>query len=94
MTETFEVEFVDLGRSIQVPADRAILEAAEDLGLELPYQCRMGICGVCSALRLEAGKVEQRDGMFLSASEKDEGYVLTCIAEPRSDLKLRSSSGP
>lgn len=94
MTETFEVEFVDLDRSVEVPADRPILETAEELGLELPYQCRMGICGVCSALRLEEGEVQQRDGMFLSASEQDEGYVLTCIAEPRSDLKLRSNSGP
>jgi ferredoxin len=54
----------------------------------------MGICGVCSALRVEEGAVEQRDGMFLSTSEKDEGYVLTCIAKPRSDLKLRSNTGP
>jgi ferredoxin len=94
MTETFEVEFVDLGRTIEVPADRPILETAEDRGLDLPYQCRMGICGVCSALRVEEGAVEQRDGMFLSTSEKDEGYVLTCIAKPRSDLKLRSNTGP
>lgn len=94
MTETFEVEFVDLGRTIEVPADRPILETAEDRGLDLPYQCRMGICGVCSALRVEEGEVEQRDGMFLSTSEKDEGYVLTCIAKPRSDLTLRSNSGP
>jgi len=94
MTDIFEVEFVDLDRTIEVPADRPILETAEDRGLDLPYQCRMGICGVCSALRVEEGQVEQRDGMFLSASEKDEGYVLTCIAKPRSDLKLRSNTGP
>ena len=94
MTDIFEVEFVDLDRIIEVPADRPILETAEDRGLDLPYQCRMGICGVCSALRVEEGEVEQRDGMFLSASEKDEGYVLTCIAKPRSDLRLRSNSGP
>ncbi len=94
MTEIFQVEFVDLGRTIEVPADRPILETAEDRGLDLPYQCRMGICGVCSALRVEDGEVEQHDGMFLSDSEKAEGYVLTCIAKPRSDLKLRSNTGP
>lgn len=94
MTESFEVEFVDLGRTIEVPADRPILETAEDRGLDLPYQCRMGICGVCSALRVVEGEVEQHDGMFLSGSEKAEGYVLTCIAKPRSDLKLRSNTGP
>jgi ferredoxin len=94
MADTYEVEFVDLGRTIEVPADKPILEAAEERGLELPYQCRMGVCGVCSALRVEEGEVDQIEGMFLSESEKAEGYVLTCSARPRSDLKLRSNTGP
>jgi ferredoxin len=33
-------------------------------------------------------------GMFLSPGEKDEGYVLTCIATPSSDLKLKSNESP
>ena len=94
MAETYEVEFVDLGRTIEVPADRRILEVAEERGLELPYQCRMGVCGVCSAFRVEEGEVEQTEGMFLSPSEQEEGYVLTCIGKPRSDLKLKSNTGP
>lgn len=94
MSETYEVEFVDEGRTIEVPADRPILEVAEEAGMDLPYQCRMGVCGVCSALRVEQGEVDQTEGMFLSDSETEEGYALTCIAKPRSDLKLRSNSGP
>jgi ferredoxin len=94
MTETYEVEFVNEGLTIVVPADKPILEAAEEAGIDLPYQCRMGVCGVCSALQVEEGVVEQTEGMFLSASEKEEGYVLTCVAEARSDLKLRSNCGP
>ena len=94
MVETFDVEFVDLGRTIEVPADKPILETAEEHGLDLPYQCRMGVCGVCSALRVEEGEVDQVEGMFLSESEKDDGYVLTCIGRPRTDLVLRSSTGP
>lgn len=94
MVEYYDVEFVDEGRTIQVPEDKPILEAAEEAGIDLPYQCRMGVCGVCSALRVEEGEVEQVEGMFLSPSEKDEGYVLTCVAEPRSDLTLRSRESP
>ena len=94
MADSYEVEFVDLGRTIEVPADQPILEAAEERGLDLPYQCRMGVCGVCSALRVEEGEVDQIEGMFLSEGEKSEGYVLTCIARPRSDLKVRSNTGP
>ena len=94
MAESYEVEFVDLDRTIEVPAETPILEAAEERGLDLPYQCRMGVCGVCSALRVEEGEVDQVEGMFLSEGEKAEGYVLTCIARPRSDLKIRSNTGP
>jgi len=34
------------------------------------------------------------EAMFLSGGEKEEGYVLTCVAKPRSDLKLRSNESP
>ena len=94
MVETYAVEFVDEGITLQIPANKPILEAAEENGMDLPYQCRMGVCGVCSAMRVERGEVDQTEGMFLSDTERDEGYVLTCIAKPRSDLKIRSSTAP
>lgn len=94
MTDTFEVEFVDENVTVEVPAGRPILEVAEEQGLELPYQCRMGVCGVCSALRLDDGEVDQTEAMFLSDSEKEEGYVLTCVARAVSDLELESNSTP
>ncbi|MGM0604159.1 MAG: 2Fe-2S iron-sulfur cluster-binding protein [Halobacteriota archaeon] len=94
MTDTYEVEFVNEDRTIEVPADKPILEVAEEVGIDLPYQCRMGVCGVCSARLVGDGEVDQTEGMFLSDSEKADGYVLTCIARPRSDLRLDSSSGP
>lgn len=94
MVETYEVEFVDLDRTIDVPENQPILEAAEEQGLDLPYQCRMGVCGVCSAMRVEQGEVDQTEGMFLADGERDEGYVLTCIAKPRSDLRIRSNTAP
>lgn len=94
MVETYEVEFVDLNKTIEVPENKPILEAAEQMGMDLPYQCRQGVCGVCSALRVEEGEVDQLQGMFLSPAEKEEGYVLTCIATPESDLKLKSNASP
>ncbi len=95
MVESYTVEFVDEGVTLEVPANKPILEAAEEAGLDLPYQCRMGVCGVCSGMCLdEDADVEQTEGMFLAGSEKDEGYVLTCIAKPRSDLRLKTGEGP
>lgn len=95
MVETYTVEFVDEGVSIEVPANKPILEAAEEVGLDLPYQCRMGVCGVCSGLCVDGdAEVDQTEGMFLSDSEKEDGYVLTCIAKARSDLRIKTGEGP
>ena len=94
MVETYEIELVEEGRTIRVPRDRSILETAEEQGLELPYQCRMGVCGVCCGRRLDGGEVEQSEGMFLTEAEQAEGYVLTCLGKPRSDLKLQTGDSP
>ena len=94
MVQTYEVELVEEGRTIRVPADTSILEAAEEQGLDLPYQCRMGVCGVCCGRQLDDAEVEQNEGMFLTEAEKAEGYVLTCIGRPRSDLTLRTGDSP
>ena len=94
MSDEYEVTFVDEDRTITVPDGTPILEAAEDAGMNLPYQCRMGVCGVCSAKKVSEGEVEQTEGMFLSGSEKEEGYVLTCVARALSNLELESNSGP
>lgn len=94
MVETYTVELVDRGETIEVPENKSILEAAEEVGIELPYQCRMGVCGVCCAMRETDCEVDQTEGMFLSESEKEEGYVLTCIGRPLSDMKIMTDESP
>ncbi|UIP01497.1 2Fe-2S iron-sulfur cluster-binding protein (plasmid) [Halobaculum sp. CBA1158] len=94
MVETYEVEFVEEGVTVEVPANKSILDVAEEMGLQLPYRCRRGICGVCCAQREEGGEVDQSEGMFLSPSEEEEGYVLTCVGKPLSDLRIETNSAP
>jgi ferredoxin len=93
MVNTYDVEFVDEDLTVEVAENQPILEAAEQAGLDLPYQCRMGVCGVCAGMVLE-GEIDQTEAMFLSESEREEGYILTCIAEPRSDLKIKTQESP
>lgn len=94
MVETYEVEFVNEGVTLEIPENKSILDVAEERGLQLPYRCRRGICGVCCAERDGDGEVDQSEGMFLSGSEQDEGYVLTCVSKPRSDLRIETDSNP
>jgi ferredoxin len=72
---------------IEVYGDESILEAAEDQGEVLPYGCRYGGCITCAA-KLISGEVDQSEGVALKPDQLAEGYVLLCVARPKSDCTL------
>jgi ferredoxin len=91
MSQTYNVEIHHQEKvsTIQVPEDKTILAVAQDAGLDLPTSCGAGVCTTCAALILE-GIVDQADGMGISPELQAEGYVLLCVAYPRSDLKIET----
>jgi ferredoxin len=76
-----------LDRTFQVKEDQHILEVAEQQGLSLPYSCRTGVCSVCTG-RLTEGTVNQDEGTILTEEQQDAGFILTCIAYPRSNCTI------
>jgi ferredoxin len=88
MIRSHSVTLVNRGeRTAAVREDQSILEAFESLGEALPLGCRYGACVTCAA-RLIEGRVDQSRGKALKQARKDEGFVLLCVAQPRSDCKL------
>ncbi|MEP6737303.1 MAG: ferredoxin--NADP reductase [Chryseolinea sp.] len=69
---------------VLVPAGKAILETALDQGIDLPYSCQSGLCTACRGKCL-SGKVKLDEEEGLSKSEREEGYVLTCVGHPLTD---------
>ncbi|WP_435360016.1 2Fe-2S iron-sulfur cluster-binding protein [Haloarchaeobius sp. DFWS5] len=75
-----------------LPADTDFVTASEELGLGLPFGCRTGACATCVARVLD-GEVEHvRPPRGLKERHLDSGYVLCCIAQPRSECHLRVGS--
>lgn len=69
---------------VMVSAKTTILEAALDQGIDMPYSCQSGLCTACRGKAL-SGKVKLDEEEGLSKSERDEGYVLTCVGHPLTD---------
>lgn len=61
-----------------------IMEGADAAGIELPSQCRAGMCASCRA-RLTSGRVHMRSNMILENDEIAAGFVLACQSEPLTD---------
>lgn len=78
--------------TVEGRADESVLDAAERAGVALPFGCLTGACATCTA-RLLDGRIEySREPRALKPRHRDKGYVLLCIAEPRSDCRFRVGS--
>ncbi|WP_264214017.1 benzoate 1,2-dioxygenase electron transfer component BenC [Leisingera thetidis] len=77
-------------RVIQCGADEKVTDAAFRQKINLPMDCRDGVCGTCKCFA-EKGEYELEFYMdeSMSAAEAEEGYVLTCQMVPESDCVLR-----
>lgn len=75
--------------AIEVAEDDYILEAAEDAGYDLLYDCRAGVCTTCVS-KLEEGEMDQDEGEALEEDELAEGFVLVRIGRALSDCTIRT----
>ncbi|MEM8792935.1 MAG: 2Fe-2S iron-sulfur cluster-binding protein [Pseudomonadota bacterium] len=74
-------------RVLAVAEDQTIYDAALAAGIQLPIACAYGGCITCAARKL-SGKVVQPKGTALNKRQSKAGYILLCVARPRSDITL------
>jgi 2Fe-2S type ferredoxin len=77
------------GRVVEVDEAEDIVTGAARQGIGLPNSCLEGSCTTCTGMLLE-GQVEQERALALRDEEKARGFVLLCVAHPRSDCVVRT----
>lgn len=67
----------------------SILELAEENGIDIEYECRQGFCGTCK-VKLLSGEVDMETEDGLEDEEIQNGFILTCVSVPKSDIVLEA----
>jgi len=75
------------GAAYRVDRFKPLLATLEAAGVSLPYGCKYGGCISCAA-KLLVGAVDQSEGVALNGRQINDGYVLLCVARPKSDCTL------
>lgn len=86
ISSRFSVIIEPQGWEFEASGAVSLLEAASLSNLVLPSSCRNGTCRTCMC-RLVSGHVRYNIAWpGLSAEEKNDGFILPCVAHPESNL--------
>ena len=82
----YSVSIVD-GPTVRARAGTPLLNTFEQAGLAPPSQCRSGECSMCR-VRVLRGRIFQPAGIPLRESDRQQGYIHSCVSYPVEDLEI------
>lgn len=80
--DSFEVVCQASGVTVTVPADKSVLDALFEAGLEVPSSCQQGICGTCET-RVICGEVDHRDSILSDGERAANQSMMICVSRSR-----------
>ena len=85
--QPFEIVLKRAGKTLQVPADKSILQTLADAGIKIKTLCKEGVCGTCR-VGLVSGRADHRDEVL--TDDERERHIQVCVsrAQPGETLVL------
>lgn len=83
------VNFAQSDKSAPLPPDKAILDVADEIGVEIDNSCRTGICGLCK-VKLLSGQVTMAVEDALTPEDKAGGIILACQAKSAGNVEVEA----
>ena len=74
--------------TLPVARDETVIDATERAGVGVPFGCLYGACGTCTGRLLDGRLAHTAAPRALKPRHLDDGYVLLCLAEPRSACRI------
>ncbi|MEQ1527985.1 MAG: hybrid-cluster NAD(P)-dependent oxidoreductase [Methylococcales bacterium] len=81
----YQISFAKSGRKMTTDGQTSLLELAEQSGINISHQCRVGNCGECM-IKCLAGTVLMSEQAEIDDFNKSRGWVYACCAYPNSNL--------
>ena len=79
----FEVELRSSGVTLQVAADKTLLEVVQSVCPDIPFSCTEGYCGSCESVVLD-GVPDHRGSLMTPEEHDEEGTMLICVGRSKS----------
>lgn len=79
----FEVEVKSSGQVVTVAPGQSIIDALEEAGLDVVYDCRRGDCGICQTEVLD-GVPEHRDVVLTDEEKASNKVMQICVSRAKS----------
>jgi ferredoxin-NADP reductase len=84
-----QIRFTKSGKTGPLLPNQPVLEAAEAIGVDIDFSCRVGICGIC-IVRLLEGAVTMEVEEGLDPADKARGMILACQAKSTGSLVVEA----
>ncbi len=78
------------GMKFYANGGESLLEAATRAGFNFNYSCRTGRCSSCKCKVLSGVTTTLQAETGLSANDRTEGWILSCVRAARSDLRIEA----